>query len=178
MTEAWRTPEAGSEYPAMITPDSFEMIETVSREALEKHPVWAHFESPEDRQTILGWGVAPEIVDDEVSRYEYCGPPPLYPVLEVDPLPSQRHLIVGVTFESSGGIRCAGYLLEPHAFGIFVGDVEFCLNRNLVQLSEQVAVRLASALDTSADLLFPLRYTSELRNQQGIAIQGTLEQFW
>ena len=162
----------------MITPDSFEMIETVSCEALEKHPVWAHFESPEDRETILGWGVAPERVDSEFNRYEYCGPPPLYPVFELDPLPPQQHLVVGVTFESSHGIRCAGYLLEPHAFGVFVGDGEFCLNRNLAQLSKQVALRLASALDTSTDRLFPLRYACEFRNHHGIAIQGRLEAFW
>lgn len=162
----------------MITPDSFEMIETVSREALEKHPVWAHFESPEDREIILSWGVTPERLDGEIRRYEFCGPSALYPVLELDPLPSQRHLIVGVTFESSDEIRCAGYLFEPHAFGIFVGDEEFCLNRNLAQLSEQNAARLASALDTRLDRLFPLQYTCEFRNQQGIAIAGKLEPFW
>jgi hypothetical protein len=83
-----------------------------------------------------------------------------------------------VTFESSHGIRCAGYLLEPHAFGIFIGDDEFCLNRNLVQLSERVAARLASALDTSADLLFPLQYACGFQSHQGIAIRGTLEPFW
>ena len=162
----------------MITPDSFEMIENISREALEKHPVWAHFESTEDREIILGWGVTPESVDGEISRYEFCGPSALYPVLELDPLPSLRHLVIGVTFETRQGTRCAGYLFEPHAFGIFVGDEEFCLNRNLAQLSERIAARLASALDTRADRLFPLQYTCAFRNHQGIAIEGTLDPFW
>ena len=162
----------------MITPDSFEMTESISRTALEKHPVWAHFESPQDRLTILDWGVAPAIVDREISHFEGCGPTPLYPVLELDPLPAQPHLVVGVTFESSLEIRCAGYLIEPHAFGIFVGDDEFCLNRNLVQRSEQTALRLAAALGTRVDLLFPLRYACEIRNHHGATIQGTLEAFW
>jgi hypothetical protein len=162
----------------MITPDSFKMIESVSRAALEKHPVWAHFESPQDRQIILDWGVASETVDGEIKRYEYCGPPPLYPVLELDPLPSLPHLVVGVTFESSLETRCSGYLLEPHAYGVFVGDEEFCLNRNLPQPAKEVAERLADALGTSAELLFPLHYASKIRNQQGIAIQGAIEAFW
>jgi hypothetical protein len=161
----------------MISPDSFEMIESVSREALDKHPVWAHFKSPEDRQTLLGWGVPAECIDREVIRYDYCGSPPLYPVLELDPLPSQRHMVVAVTFESSLGIRCAGYRLEPHAFGIFVGDSEFCLNRSLAQISKQVAVQLASKLGTSVDRLFPLQYACELRDHEGITIQGTLDPF-
>jgi len=162
----------------MITPDSFEMIEIASRAALEQHPVWAHFESPKDRQIILDWGVAPERVDSEITRYEGCGSPPLYPVFELDPLPSRRHLVVGATFESGLGIRCGGYVLEPHAYGIFVGDDEFCLNHNLAQSSKQTAERLATALGTCAELLFPLRYESGIRNHRGITIEGTLEAFW
>jgi hypothetical protein len=162
----------------VITPDSFKMAETVSREALAKHPVWAHYESPEDRNTILGWGVTPESADREIARYKLCGTQPLYPVLELDPLPPQRHLIVAVRFESNLGIQYPGYLLEPHAFGLFVGDREYCLNRSLAGLSERVAVRLADALETACDLLFPLQYTSELRNHEGVEIRGTLERFW
>lgn len=162
----------------MISSDSFEMTESVSRAALERHPAWAHFESPDDRETILGWGVAPEIVDRELERYEFCGPQPLYPVLKLDPLPPLAHLIVAVTFESQSGIRCAGYLLEPHAFGLFVGDREFCLNRSLASLSQRVASELAAALDTRPDLLFPLRYESELESHDGSAIRGTLERLW
>jgi len=162
----------------MITPDSFEMIETASRRALEKHPVWAHFESSEDRRILLDWGVSPERIDGEIARYDYCGSPPLYPVLELDPIPARAHMVVGVTFESDLGIRLPGYLLEPYAFGIFVADTEFCLNRSLVQLSARAAGRLASALDTDAERLFPLRYACELRNHQGAAIEGTLAPFW
>jgi len=173
-----RKTQADSENLAMITPDSFEMIESASRTALEKHPVWAHFESQEDRRIILDWGVAPERVDGEIERYAYCGPPPLYPVLELDPLPSRPHLVIGTTFESNLGTRCNGYLLEPHAYGIFVGDDEFCLNRNLARLSKQTAERLATALGTRVELLFPLRYQSGIRNHHGNTIEGTLEVFW
>jgi len=162
----------------VITPDSFEMIETVTRGALEKHPVWAHYETPEDRGTILSWGVAPETADREIGRYELCGPQPLYPVLRLDPLPPQAHLIVAVRFESNLGIWCPGYVLAPHAFGLFVGEREYCLNRSLAGLSERVALRLAAALETDCDLLFPLRYSSELRSHDGAEIRGVLERFW
>jgi hypothetical protein len=154
------------------------MIESISRAALERHPAWAHLESPEDRETILGWGVAPGIADREIARFEFCGPQPLYPVLKLYPLPPQRHLLLGVTFSSDSGIRCPGYLLEPHAFGLFVGDREFCLNRHLAGLSKRIAVRLATALGTAPERLFPLRYESALRRHDGSEIRGTLERFW
>ena len=102
-----RKTQTDSENPAMITPDSFEMIESASRTALEKHPVWAHFESQEDRRIILDWGVAPERVDGEIERYAYCGPPPLYPVLELDPLNARAMNALGVYAEQSGDMGMA-----------------------------------------------------------------------
>ena len=162
----------------MIEPESFEMIESVSHEALEKHPVWAHFEDPADRTTIAGWGVDPGRLEEEIARYDHCGTQPLYPVLQVDPLPPIRHLIVAATFDSNTDICCAGYLLAPHAFGIFVGDREYCLNRNLAALSARIAASLAEALDARVDDLFPFRYESRLTAHDGNVLRGTLDRFW
>jgi hypothetical protein len=162
----------------MIEPETFEMIESVSQAALEKHPVWAHFENRDDRTAILDWGVGRDRLDDEIARYDHCGTQPLYPVMQVDPLPPLRHLIVAVTFESGTGQCCAGYMLAPHAYGIFVGDREYCLNRNLAALSARVATRLAEALDTPVDDLFPFQYESRVTDHDGVAIRGTLDRFW
>jgi hypothetical protein len=162
----------------MIAAEDFEMIETLTREALGAHPVWTHYEKPEDRDAILGWGVPVKALDDEIARYEYCGPQPLYPVLQLDPLPRKEHLIVGAIFNAACGIELPGYVLEPHAFGVFVGDREFCFNRNLVDLSARAAAKLESALAEEAERLFPFRYSTGLRTHDGRAIEGEIERYW
>ena len=162
----------------MIAADTFEIIETLTRDALETHPVWTHYEKPSDRDAILSWGVSVKALDDEIARYEFCGPQPLYPVLQLDPLPRKEHLIVAAVFEAACGIALPGYVLEPHAFGLFVGDREFCFNRNLVGLSARTAGELESALAEEIERLFPLRYASGLRRHDGGAIEGEIERFW
>jgi len=162
----------------MIAADTFEMIETLTREALEAHPVWTHYEEPDDRDAILSWGVPVKALDDEIARYEFCGPQPLYPVLQLDPLPRKEHLIVAAVFEAACGITLPGYLLEPHAFGLFVGDREFCFNRNLVGVSARAAAKLGSALAEGPERLFRLRYATGLRRHDGGAIEGEIERFW
>jgi len=162
----------------MITADTFEMIETLTRDALEVHPVWTHYEKSEDRDTILSWGVPVKALDDELARYEYCGPRPLYPVLQLDPLPSKDHLIVAAAFETACGIALSGYVLDPHAFGLFVGDQEFCFNRNLVGVSARAAAKLGAALADEPGRLFPLRYASRFRSHDGRAIEGEIERYW
>ena len=162
----------------MITADTFEMIETITREALEAHPVWTHYEKPEDRDAILGWGIPVKALDDEIARYEFCGPQPLYPVLQLGPLPRKEHLIVAATFDTACGIALPGYVLEPHAFGLFVGDRELCFNRNLVDLSARAAAKLESALAEKPERLYPLRFTAGLRTYDGRAIEGTIERYW
>ena len=162
----------------MHTAETFEMIETITREALERHPVWAHFEQAEDRDVILGWGVHEQTVDDQIARYEFCGPQPLFPVLELDPLPLRPHLILCVTFESARGATMPGYLLEPHAFGVFAGDREFCFNRIMAPIAARAAAGLAAAVDCEPEQLFPLAYTSDLRTHAGHAIRGEIAAFW
>jgi hypothetical protein len=162
----------------MHTADTFEMIEIITRGALERHPVWTHYEQEQDRDVILGWGVREKTLDDEVARYEFCGPQPLFPVLQLDPLPPRPHLIVSVTFESACGTSLAGYLLEPHAFGVFAGDREFCFNRILASLAARAAAGLASALGRRPERLFPLAYSSDLRTPEGRAIRGEIAAFW
>jgi hypothetical protein len=162
----------------MIRAESFEMIETLTREALEAHPVWTHYEEPRDREAILSWGVPVKALDDEIARYEYCGPQPLYPVLQLDPLPRKEHLIVAAVFDAACGIELSGYVLEPHAFGLFVGDRELCFNRNLVGLSARAAGELESALGEEIERLFPIRYATGLRRHDGSRIEGEIERFW
>jgi hypothetical protein len=128
--------------------------------------------------SLIGWGIAGEVVDREAARYEYCGHQPLYPVLALDPLPPQSHLIVQMTFLAASGGSLQGYLLAPHAFGIFANGREFCFNRNLPTLAARIAAELEKALATVSPPIFPLRYTSDLRNDAGDPIAGEIPSFW
>lgn len=161
----------------MITPETFEMIETISLEALEWHPVWAPFETAADRDRLLAWSISEEKLDREITRYEFCGHQPLYPVLQLDPLPFQPHMIVHVVFEAANGLSLPGYVLAPHAFGIFVNEREFCFNRNLPALAGRVASALETALGNEGQI-FPLRYASNLRLHDGREISGEISSFW
>jgi len=162
----------------MQAAEKFEMRDVVDREALEEHPVWAPFKGDEDREMILGWGVATERLDREVDRFEYCGTDPMFPVLQCDPLPRIGGMVLAVTFETASGKKVGGYLIGTSAFGIFAEDREFTFNRNLHEAGAFAARRLGEALGLGARELFPLRYFTGLRKSDGREVEGTFESFW
>lgn len=159
-----------------MRPAEFRMIETLSREALAQHPLWAPFRPP-DRARILRWGVDPERLDAELSRYDYCGLDPLFPVPDDEPLDDPKDVFVAVTAVLACGRALPGYLLEPQAFGVFVGEREFTFNRGLPDFSRRAAERLAQALDTAPDAVFPLRYRS-VRDLAGGPLEGAIDAPW
>jgi len=162
----------------MLTPATFEMIETVSREALERHPVWTPYDPATDREAVLAAGVAAETLDREFGRYEFCGLQPLRPVFGLDPLPGLRHLIVAARFTDARGETLQGYLLEPHSFGVFADGRDFCFNRTLPGLAARVARSLADALGSEPEAVFPLEFRSGLRREDGSQIAGRIAAFW
>ena len=162
----------------MIDSASFAMVDTLTRQDAERHPVWSHYDEPDHRSLILGWGVSPATLDAEIERFEYCGTRPLYPVLELDPLPRLEHLIIVARFVAASGSSLMGYLLEPHAFGLFVGDREFCFNRHLVSAARIAERKLSLALGEPAEGLFPMVYSTGLRAHDGRLVEGRLQRYW
>jgi hypothetical protein len=162
----------------VIEAAKFELVEMLTRETLRQHPVWSHFEEPRDRERVLAWGVAPERLDEQLGRFDFCGLEPLYPVLELDPLPKDRDLIVSVRFSAPCGIELEGYLLDPHAFGVFAGEREHSFNRSLPRFAERGARQLAQELGRELEELFPLEYATELRSRDGSPIRGRIEPCW
>lgn len=160
-----------------MKPHEFRMIETLSPEALEEHPVWAPFR-PDDRARVLAWGVAPERLDAELERYGYCGLEPLYPVLEPEGLHDPTDHFVAVTAWLACGVELPGYLLEPQAFGVFVAERDFTFNRGLEDFSQRTAGRLAEALGVDAGSVFPLRYRSRVRRAGAARWEGSIDAPW
>lgn len=159
-----------------MDPEDFELIETLDRKAFERHPVWKTYRSG-DRSWILSWGVEPAWLDAELERFGYCGPEPLFPVLEYDPLPERGEVAVGVELELASGAVVPGYLLEPLAFGVFA-DVEYTFNRGLPRFALRNAERLAATLGISRDEVFPVRYRSAVRRSDGSPLEGEIGELW
>ncbi|MBW2242260.1 MAG: hypothetical protein JRH01_09755 [Deltaproteobacteria bacterium] len=162
----------------MRTTDDFELIESVSADALVSHPVWSHWAPEVDRERVLAWGVAEEELDRQIELFESCGPVPLYPVLDLADLGDRKDLVVATRFEAADGARLWGYLLEPHAFGIFHLGEEYSFNRNLPAFSEREAERLAAALGTSADMIFPLFFHVDDEIPVTAGNEGEITRFW
>jgi len=159
-----------------MEPDEFELIETLDRKALERHPVWKTFRAG-DRAWILSWGVDPARLDAELERFGYCGPEPLFPVLAYDPLPERSELAVSAQLRIASGAELPGYLLEPLAFGIF-GDAEYTFNRGLPRHAFRNAERLAASLGISRDRVFPITWCSEVRGPDGRPLAGEIPAPW
>jgi hypothetical protein len=162
----------------MLGPAQFEMVETVGRDALRRHPVWSRFDDVRDRPRILAWGVAPERLEREARRFQSCGALPLFPVLELEPLPPERDLLVAARFRTAGGSELEGWVLAPEAFGVFVGEREFPFNRGLAGPAGRTAERLARALSAPVAGVFPLDYTTGLHRAGGEALAGRIEVYW
>ena len=158
---------------------AFELIERVTPEALGRHPAWTHFEPDLDHDRLIGWGVTVKQIEEQEAAFVACGLIPLYPVLDPASLEDRNDVALAAHFESAAGPCVSGYLLEPHAFGLFVDGHEFSFNRNLREFSGREAVRLADAIGVDAKALFPMtwRLDERLRKLPG-EHEGVLAAYW
>ncbi len=142
--------------------EEFEMRERLAAEDLAWHPVWAPFRAG-DRARVLGWGVAPERLDAELERYAYCGPDPLFPVLESEAMPGRADLVVAGSLQFSGGaVLSSAYRIAPHVVGLFVKGREWVFNRFLPERAERAGRELAAALGLPTDAIFPMHFRGRL----------------
>ncbi len=160
-----------------MQPAGFEMVEMLSPDALERHPVWTPFR-PEHRPWILGWGVTPERLDAELERYEYCGPEPLVPVLDCEPLPDREDLIFAATVRLACGRELPGYQMPPLAFGVFAEGQDWSFNRSLPSFARRVAEKLAAALGIQVEGIFPMRWEAPVKGPDGERLSGEIVAPW
>lgn len=160
-----------------MKPREFELIETVDREALARHPVWKTYR-PGDRAWILGWGVEPGRLAAELERFGYCGPEPLFPVLECDPWPGGlSEVVVAARMRLSAGLELPGYRIEPLAFGVF-HEHEYAFNRGLPSHALRTAERLGAALGIPRAEVFPMTYRCAVRGPDGQPLTGEIAAPW
>lgn len=157
---------------AMIEPAEFRMVELLTRVDLAAHAVWADFHEERDRTRILSWGVTSERLDAEIERYDYCGRSPLYPVLELDSADALANPSIALVFKTNSGLELPGYRLGTHAFGVFVGDSEFCLNPSLPARARRELEKLSAKLDSPLRDVDPLQYAVPPAWEEKLAAAG------
>jgi len=121
--------------------------------------------------------VEPGRLDAELERFPYCGPDPLFPVLECEPLPEGNEIVVAAEIRLASGAVLPGYLLEPLAFGVFAG-CEYTFNRGLPRHALQTAERLGAEIGVSRDEVFPLSYRCAVRGSDGRPLVGEITAPW
>ncbi len=158
----------------------FELIERISPEALASHPAWTHFEVEVDRARVLAWGVPAPALDDQVRQFEHCGLVPLCPVIEIGGLARIPDVMLAARFTAPGGPVFDGYLLDPHAFGLFHETEEYSFNRSLPGFSAREARRLAATLGCEVGDLFPLVWQLDPRATKDgeLTAAGSVAIFW
>jgi len=153
----------------------FRMIELMSLEDLLDHPVWADFQSDRDRARILSWGVSEAHLEDAIARYDYCGRAPLYPVLDLGSTAEFPNPTIALRVALPDGAFATGYRIGDLAFGVYLGNEEYCLNPQLPSRSRAEFERLARALGCESAELGPLRYESVADLGAQGRVQGVYE---
>lgn len=158
----------------------FELIERISPEALASHPAWTHFEVEVDRARVLASGIPAPALDDQIRRFEHCGLVPLCPVIELGELARIPDVMLAARFTSPRGPVFDGYLLDPHAFGLFHEGEEYSFNRSLPGFSAREARRLAATLGCQVEDLFPLVWKLDPRATKDVELtaEGSVASFW
>ncbi len=152
------------------------MCEVVERAHLERHPAWGPYGDPGDRELILGSGVAADVLDAALSRFDDCGPALLFPLpLDDGRLPDKTSMMVAARFTTAAGADLHGWVMEPHAFGLYAADRELAFNRTLVRGAAEKLEELSRLLAIEAAQVFPLRFETDLRRVDGSALCGTIE---
>lgn len=162
----------------MIGPSDFALREVVDAEAIALHPVWAPYGDAGDRELILSWGVEADRLDRELVRYDDCGPSMHFPVLALQPLPRKAGVIVAARFVGADGRSLEGWVMPPHAFGLFADGHDISFNRTLPGMAAAQLRRLGDLLGSTAEPLFPIRYESGLEQVDAGAIRGEIARFW
>jgi len=144
----------------MIDAAGFRMVELITREDLVDHPVWADFGGDEDRDRILTWGVSAGALDDAIAHYDYCGRPPLYPVLDPTSAAQIAHLTLALRVTLPGGAVELGYQVGGLVLGVYRDGEEYCLNPTLPKRLRAERDRLAAAVGCEASALAALPYES------------------
>jgi hypothetical protein len=151
------------------------MIELLTREDLEAHPVWADFHEEPDRARILSWGVAAERLDAEIEHYDYCGRAPLYPVLDLAAALDVACPSIGLRIQLPDGTSLPGYRVGDASFGVYLGDDEFCLNPSLPGRARSELERLAAALGLDSAAVARLTYESVAELGASGRLTGVIE---
>jgi hypothetical protein len=160
-------------------PDAFTLVpmSQLSKRHFDLHPIWSEHYDYDEREEIVSWGVDQEWLGRELDRMHDGSDHCAYPILRPYPLPDRMRLYVKARFETAGGTRLDGYVMNDDAFVVtlFAGDGEYTFSRHsaLGDLNGQSLRELRAAIGRADDRVFPLRYETDFLGPDDTPIAGT-----
>lgn len=158
----------------MLTRATFRLELAPNEVALRDHPVWASYTEPNDGAVIASWGVDPSWLEQSLRSFDgfdqgYTHP--MFPVLDYAAACELSHLCVAADFTLANGAALLGFLVETHAFGLFIdGGIEM-FNPYLRAWAREAAGRVEQRLGSPA---FPARWTARASCAEA-GLSGTVE---
>ena len=157
-------------------PDRFMIVQELTEECFDYHPVWSEYYDFDEREEITSWGIDRDWLDAKLQELPEH-PHPCYTVLDTDPLPDRMRLFIKAGFKTPIGRVLAGWVMNEDAgvVGIYVAEKEFIFNASpfLARNMQRLAHTLKEVLVDTSDPIFPLQYTTYFTNIDGQSICGT-----
>ena len=145
----------------------------LSKEHFEAYPIWSEHYDYDEIDEIVSWGIDREWLLQEIrakcTGSEHC----VYPLLQTDPLPARMRIFIKARFQTPDGVILSGFVVneDAYAMGIFWGNAEYGFNNHPL-LRELNKVQEAKLKEAVGYTIFPLKYETDFRNNDGERIRG------
>lgn len=157
-------------------PDRFRIVQELTEECFDYHPVWSEYYDFDEREEITSWGIDRDWLDAKLQELPEH-PHPCYTVLDTDPLPDRMRLFIKAGFKTPTGNVLTGWVMNENVvvIGIYVAGKEFVFNASpfLARDMQQLAYTLMEALGDTSAPVFPIQYTTDFTSSDGQPICGT-----
>ena len=136
-------------------------------------PIWIMYEDPDQDEVIKEWGV--DLKKAWSKKVENIEDEYYFPYLGKDKVALTRGIYLYCMVDFSSGHQLFGYITGGFAFCVFYKQKKYLFNKNMHDFGKETATRLASALSTDANSLFPLKFKPVSNLSPG---EVKLEKFW
>lgn len=165
---------------SVYQPESFAMKSIADLHATDfvRHPLWSEYYEYTERQEILDWGVDAAHLDKLLSQHHSGNTHAVYTVLKPYPLPDRMRIYIRSCFTTANGDCFDGYVVndDAYCFSIFACGHEYSFGRNRVldEFSIRALANLRASLNAPNYQLFPLRYETEILDDEDRLIAGVI----
>jgi hypothetical protein len=148
-------------------------------EPFEEYPVWSEFYDYDEFHEIVGWGIDPDWLTEQLAIHHHGSDHAMYPVLRPQPLPARMRIYIRAEFTTAGGCKLPGYVVDSDAYivGLFWARRELIFTRGKFALEDnrRACDELRQLANLPEDPILPLQYRTDFLDEQGRPIEGTYD---